>query len=512
MKFLKDSYNGIFVVLLKPYMPKAKTLALLVAGVLIGLAWAYVLAPTIFYNADPSTLGQSWQDEWVKLLADRYAQEPDQNIAQNVTDLLSRVDDPAGVVQRLIATPGEEANQAKLQAILPFAQQAEPNAVAAPEPSIIGSILPFIIAPIIVVVVGTIVAILYGMFIYPNLVEPLLNRGQGVSPEVAQERKQRAEAAKQMEAKKTDFAATTSYGPPLMQRMSNYTPGFGTYDESYTIEDEQEKFLGECGALISETIGTGDPAKAAAIEVWLFDKDDFVRTVTKVFASEYAFNDPAMRSKLEAKGDLVMAQPGATVVMETNTLRLQARIVDMQYGTGSLPPNSYFEKMTIELAAWRKEAAGASGVPAPQTIPQQQLPTATQAIPPQQTYTPQPRQPQTYIPPVTQPIPQPPIPQPPTYTPPPPAPAQPQPQAPVQQPIPPQPLPQQPTYTPPPPPAPTRTAAPTQSPPTRTPAPTTPLPPRSPSPTPPPPPPPARPAQAPEDDPFGGTGDFTPIT
>ncbi len=46
-----------------------------------------------------------------------------------------------------------------------------------------------------------------------------------------------------------------------MQRMSNYTPGFGTYDESYTIEDEQERFLGECGALISETIGTGDPAK-----------------------------------------------------------------------------------------------------------------------------------------------------------------------------------------------------------------------------------------------------------
>ena len=62
-----------------------------------------------------------------------------------------------------------------------------------------------------------------------------------------------------MEQKKTDFSATSSLGPPLMQRMSNYTQGFGTYDESYTIEDEQERFLGECGALISETVGTGDP-------------------------------------------------------------------------------------------------------------------------------------------------------------------------------------------------------------------------------------------------------------
>ena len=89
--------------------------------------------------------------------------------------------------------------------------------------------------------------------------------------------------------------------------------------------------------------------------------------MTKVFVSEYAFNDPALRSKLEAKGDLVLAQPGATVTMETNTLRLQARIVDIQYGTGPLPPNSYFEKMTVELAAWRKEASSVpAGAPAAQ--------------------------------------------------------------------------------------------------------------------------------------------------
>ncbi len=216
-----------------------------------------------------------------------------------------------------------------------------------------------------------------------------------------------------------------------MQKMSNYTPGFGTYDESYTIEDEQERFLGECGALISETIGTGDPARAAAIEVWLFDKDDFVRTVTKVFASEYAFNDPALRSKLEAKGDLVLAQPGATVTMETNTLRLQARIVDMQYGTGPLPPNSYFEKMTIELAAWRKEPSGVpAGVPAAQ--PQQ---AQSVVLPQQASFQPRPQQAPVQTP-AYQPPPAPPQAQPaaPAYQPPTQAPAYQPPAQPQQQP------------------------------------------------------------------------------
>lgn len=35
--------------------------------------------------------------------------------------------------------------------------------------------------------------------------------------------------------------------------------------------------------------------------MWLFDKDDFVRTMTKVFASEHAFNDPGVRSKLKKR-------------------------------------------------------------------------------------------------------------------------------------------------------------------------------------------------------------------
>lgn len=475
MKFLKDSYNGLFVVLLKPYMPKAKTLAVLIGGVILGLIWSYTFGPTVYYDADPRALHQSWQDEWVKLLADRYAEETNTDISANIANLLARVDDPLGIVDRLLSTPGEEVNRDKLVAIRTFAEQAQPVAVQPPQTSFIGNIIPFILAPLVVAVVGTIVAILWGMFIHPNLIEPLLNRGTKASPEVVQERKQRVESARLMETKKTDFVATSNFGPPLMQKMSTYTPGFGTYDESYTIEDEQERFLGECGALVSESIGTGDPAKAAAIEVWLFDKDDFVRTVTKVFASEYAFTDPALRSKLEAKGDLVQAQVGATVMMETSTLRLQARIVDMQYGSGPLPSNSYFDKMTIELAAWRKDA---SGVPAAQPVVTTQ--TVTQPAPlPQTTFQPRMQPTQPVAQPVSQPAPQPIIPPEPTYQPPP------QPATPI---VP---------STPPAQPAPQPNSGFSNNPPLRPAAP---------------PVRPAAPPSSPDDDPFGGTGDFTPIT
>lgn len=372
MKFLQDSYNGLYKVLLKPYMPRWVTVITLILGVIVGLVWGYAISPVIYYDADPRTLEQSWQDEWVKLLADRYT-SANSDVSSNIIDLLTRVDDPLGIVDRLLTTPGEEVNYGKLQALRPLAEAAQPNAVTAPEPNLIGSVVPFFIAPLVTAIAGIIIAILWGMFIKPNLWDPIQKRmsGETVSEDVRAMRQQ-VQAIKEAEqSKRTDFA-TTTLGKPLMQRMSTYLLGHGQYDDSFSIEDENERFLGECGAGISEAIGVGEPQKAAAVEVWLFDKDDFVRTITKVFVSEHAFNDPGFRAKLEPKGDLVLAQPGATVTLETASLRLQARIVDMEYGTGPLPPKSYFQKLTLELAAWRKDANGvvtSAGVPQVVAVP-----------------------------------------------------------------------------------------------------------------------------------------------
>jgi len=146
---------------------------------------------------------------------------------------------------------------------------------------------------------------------------------------------------------------------PMAQFVATYVLGDDYFDPSFSIETETGEFLGECGIGISEAIGVGDPKKVTAFEVWLFDKND-IRTVTKVLMSDHAYNDEGLRTKLAPKGEPVLAQPGQTIDLETATLRVRARVLEMEYGTGNLPPNSFFERLVVELAAWQKEGGAAA--------------------------------------------------------------------------------------------------------------------------------------------------------
>ena len=143
--------------------------------------------------------------------------------------------------------------------------------------------------------------------------------------------------------------------PPLGHFVTSYALGNDVYDESFSIESPTGDFLGECGVGISETIGVGDPDKVTAFEVWLFDKND-IRTVTTVLMSEYAFNDQELRARLATKGEAVLAQPNQVITLETLTLRIDAMVTETMYGTGEPQPNSFFERMTIELVSRSKKA------------------------------------------------------------------------------------------------------------------------------------------------------------
>ncbi len=441
---IRDTITGLWPVI-KPYIPKPRQIVVIVLAFLVGLIWSYALDPVVFYDADPSKLGQGWQEEWVKLVADRYtlfassAQSTEQ-LDQNTITLLRAVDDPQAITAKFGLTQIED-----------LAAQAQVNAASAPQPSLIGSIRPWILGSVVIIIVAVVGSLLYGFYINPMLVEPVRRsirrrrsgqKGPGATQVDVDAIKRSRELAQQL-AKDEAAAPTTSFGPPVARHVSMYFPG-RSFDDSFAIEDAKndDEFLGECGAVISETVGVGEQEKVTAIEVWLFDKDDFVRTLTGVFASEYAFNDPAIRSKLDPKGQVILAQPGGTLTLETNTLRMQARIVDMTYGAGPLPANSYFEKLTIELLTWRKDGAAQPVASVPVAAPVYTPPPPADA---------------------------------PTFTPPP------MPSAPL------------PTYTPPaaPPPAYGGSVTPLKPPPLQQPPPAQ---------------PPAR-----DDDPFGGTGDWTPI-
>lgn len=140
---------------------------------------------------------------------------------------------------------------------------------------------------------------------------------------------------------------------PVAQFMSTYMFGDDRYDESFLFDAPNGAFLGECGISISDLIGVGEPKKISAFDVWLYDKND-VQTVTKVIMSRHAFNDPNIRSRLEIRGEPILAEPGKLFRLETATLRMEGRIVDVSYGDLPLPEDSYFQKNTIELAVYRK--------------------------------------------------------------------------------------------------------------------------------------------------------------
>jgi hypothetical protein len=160
---------------------------------------------------------------------------------------------------------------------------------------------------------------------------------------------QAQEAARQ--ADWTDYSATAE--PPISQFMASYKIGDDLFDDSFSIDSPNGEFLGECGVGISETIGVGDPKKVTAFEVWLFDKND-IQTITKVLMSNHAFEDDATMQRLSAKGEPVLAEPGGQAELETATLRLTARIVDMNYGEGALPERSFFDSLILEIAVWQK--------------------------------------------------------------------------------------------------------------------------------------------------------------
>ena len=153
-------------------------------------------------------------------------------------------------------------------------------------------------------------------------------------------------------AQQTDYSVL-GLATPITQSMTTYVLGDDLYDESFSIESQSGEFMGEYGVGISETIGVGDPKKVTALEIWLFDKND-IKTATKVLMSEHAYNDPSIRQRLEAKGELVIIQTKNPVKLETETLQLLVSVADLEYGTGPLAPSSYFDRTTLELAIWPK--------------------------------------------------------------------------------------------------------------------------------------------------------------
>lgn len=328
-------------------------------GLVIGLPiLGWYVVPVKWYDADVVHLRADLQDDYIRMVAGSYAQNRDiQLAAQRMTGFGETT---ATAIQHAIAqsNPAEGQQIADLQTAVEQYRQAMGQSTPVAGAATNGGggsdlFLPFAAALLAVVVLAAL-----GAYAWTRLrqtpsvaVEPV---GSARRPVVAPVTTAVGVAPVDMPTLLPTAASGGAVGAqPITRFMTTYTLGDDVYDDSFSVDGPDGSFLGECGMGISETIGVGDPKKVTAFEVWLFDKND-IRTVTKVLMSEHAFRDEALKSRLAAKGEPISALAGETLSLETATLVVTARIVDMAYGGGALPPNSFFERMTIELQAYRK--------------------------------------------------------------------------------------------------------------------------------------------------------------
>ncbi len=323
-----------------------------ILGLLLGLLFAWVIWPTSYYNATPPMLRQDFRDDYLVWVAKEFAATGDLEQAQTRLGVsFWKKEKPEEVLEDLAQRRGGEAAD-DLRALARALSQAPPPS-AAERPSLLQRLKP----AFQVCGAGLLAAALAALAYIG------LSRLRRRAPRPVSERAVATHAV-------TEPLRWEEKAPPLIQFKTTYTLGDDFYDPSFSIEKEDGDFMGECGVGISEAIGVGDPKKVTALEVWLFDKND-IRTVTKVLMSDFAFHDEALRAKLAAKGELALARPGAEVVLETATLMLRARVADMEYGQGQLPPNSFFQRVTLELGIWIKpegEAPSAPGFTTPPTL------------------------------------------------------------------------------------------------------------------------------------------------
>lgn len=328
------------VALLKklPILP----IALFIAGLLLGLLFGYVIAPVQFVDATPAYLRADLQEDYLRMAIDSFRLNPDPNLAVQRWQNLG---------------PGAQQAFSNIQA---NPGKADPNAI-----KVYGELITSILSagggqPVTetpggsssltrTAIIGVGIIFLLGVVAAAGLYlfRLLGKRGSGEVTAVMQA----SEISRNTE--KTNFE-DLGLAPPITQTMTTYVLGDDLYDESFSIDTQAGEFMGEYGVGVSEAIGVGDPKKVTALEIWLFDKND-IKTATKVLMSQHAFNDPEIRGRLERKGELVIVEPQAQVLLETATLQLLATVVDLEYGKAPMPTDSYFERITLELAIWPRQ-------------------------------------------------------------------------------------------------------------------------------------------------------------
>lgn len=319
-------------------------------GLFIGLVvLGWWLWPVQWTDATPAELSQDYQNIYVQMTAELYAQTGNQELVNQALGGWGG-DVAACNIANSTDDPTERARMEAVAIVVNGAGCAGISATPVEQESGGGS---NILIPV--------VALLFLLAVVVGAIFFFLNRrNQTEIDESAPQEPSYDPTPAAVAASVSDPVGEVST-IPIARFHTTYTRGNDAYDDSFSIENANAEFLGECGVGIAESIGADATKNATALEIWLFDKSD-IRTITKVLMSDHAFFDDALKAKLAPKGEPVLARATETIVLETASLIINAEITEMEYGSSpELPNQSYFQRLTVSLSAWAKEGTNSIG-------------------------------------------------------------------------------------------------------------------------------------------------------
>jgi hypothetical protein len=223
-----------------------------IAGIILGLVWAWMVDPVQWVNADPSFLSPDYQRKYLCMVIESYISSGDRDLA-SLRYQETNVNGKVALSQMLSETAacpgGPDAT-----AIRNFVNIIDPELlVSTPTPSAGGttptanSTTSGIIIAVIVVVVGVV-----GYFVL-RLMRPLIKKSGEQTP---------VQQAQQIDrdAQKTNYVEMNEE-PPIMQVMNTYVVGDDLYTHSIEINGPEGSYLGNCGLEIDDSIPLIDKPK-----------------------------------------------------------------------------------------------------------------------------------------------------------------------------------------------------------------------------------------------------------
>ena len=332
-------------------------------GLFLGwLAIGWWLWPVSWTDADPWDLRAEHQERYVTLVAKGYAQARNADQAQEalagwdnqaLTDLLATMQDqaPDSETRRQLADLASELGLPRSEEI------ARRGAKVSPAVPTLKSKLVTVCgtAGIALVVVGLII---FAVSTHPwesiaEWAQRARAGGIGVIELITSVTsilpwKSIAKWARR--AQRARFYGVDTVGEPELipgHFVSTYAQGRDDYADYFSIEAPDGQFLGECGLSIGRILGRETPRRVTALEMVLFDSFDH-RTETRMLMSRYAHEDAALRQELMTRGEPILAEPGARVLVETSNVQMSATVTVLEYADQK-PAEGVFQRVVVDL-------------------------------------------------------------------------------------------------------------------------------------------------------------------